>query len=83
MKCPPTKFFRVKYAAPKAALLPHGLSLNFLDFWIKDFWSKGAREEIREVRDERDDLNNPADKLREEKDERLYKRAEEHEEMHY
>ena len=35
------------------------------------------------MKDERDDLNNPADKLREEKDERLYKRAEEHEEMHY
>ena len=35
------------------------------------------------MRDERDDLNNPADKQREEKDERLYKRAEEHEEMHY
>ena len=44
---------------------------------------KGAREEIREVRDEQDDLNNCADKLPEENDERLDKRAEEHEEMHY
>ena len=35
------------------------------------------------MKDERDDLNNPADKLREEKYEKLYKRAEEHEEMHY
>ena len=44
---------------------------------------KGARVEIREVEDERDDPNNPADKLPEENDERLDKRAEEHEEMHY
>ena len=43
----------------------------------------GAREEIRKVKDERDDLNNRADKLPEENDERLDKRAEEHEEMHY
>ena len=34
-------------------------------------------------KDERDDLNNRADKLPEENDERLDKRAEEHEEMHY
>ena len=44
---------------------------------------KGAREEIREVEDERDGRDNPADKLPEENDERLDKRAEEHEEMHY
>ena len=43
----------------------------------------GAREEIGKVKDERDDLNNRADKLPEENDERLDKRAEEHEEMHY
>lgn len=35
------------------------------------------------MRDVRDDLNNSADKLREENDERLDKRAKEHEEMHY
>ena len=35
------------------------------------------------MEDERDDPNNPADKLPEENDERLDKRAEEHEEMHY
>ena len=44
---------------------------------------KGAREEIRELRDEQYDRDNPADKLPEENDERLDKRAEEHEEMHY
>ena len=44
---------------------------------------KGAREEIGEVKDEPNDLNNPADKLPQENDERLDKRAEEHEEMRY
>ena len=44
---------------------------------------KGAREEIRELGDERDGRDNPADKLPEENDERPDKRAEEHEEMHY
>ena len=44
---------------------------------------KGAREEIREVRDEQYDRDNPADKLPEENDERPDKRADEHEEMHY
>ena len=44
---------------------------------------KGAREEIGEVKDEPNDLNNPADKLPQENDERLHKRAEEHEEMRY
>ena len=39
---------------------------------------KGAREEIRELRDEQYDRDNPADKLPEENDERLDKRAEEH-----
>ena len=43
---------------------------------------KGTHEEIREVRDEQDDRDNPADKLPEENDERLDKKAEEHEEMH-
>ena len=44
---------------------------------------KGAREDIREVKDEWDDFNNRAEKLPEENDERLEERAEEHEEMHY
>ena len=44
---------------------------------------KGARVETKEVRDEQYDRDNPADKLPEENDERLDKRAEEHEEMHY
>ena len=43
---------------------------------------KGKHEEIREVRDEQNDRDNPADKLPEENDERLDKKAEEHEEMH-
>ena len=43
---------------------------------------KGTHEEIREVRDEQNDHDNPADKLPEENDERLDKKAEEHEEMH-
>ena len=43
---------------------------------------KGTHEEIREVRDEQNDRDNPADKLPEENDERLDKKAEEHEEMH-
>ena len=44
---------------------------------------KGARGETREVRNEQYDRDDPADKLPEENDERLHKRAEEHEEMHY
>ena len=44
---------------------------------------KGARGGTRELGDEQYDRDNPADKLPEENDERLDKRAEEHEEMHY
>ena len=43
---------------------------------------KGKHEEIREVRDEQNDRDNPADKMPEENDERFDKKAEEHEEMH-
>ena len=44
---------------------------------------EGAPGKIREVIAEQYDRDNPADKLPEENDERLDKRAEEHEEMHY
>ena len=47
------------------------------------FLEKKGSGPTREVEDERDDPNNPADKLPEENDERLDKSAEEHEEMHY
>ena len=45
--------------------------------------SSRAGEEITEGTGERDDLNNPADKLPEENDERPENRAEEHEERRH
>ena len=41
---------------------------------------RGGHMEMKEVKDERDDRNNPAAKLPEENDDRLEKRAQEHEE---
>ena len=41
---------------------------------------RGGHKEMKEVKDERDDRNNPAAKQPEENDERPVKRAEEHEE---
>ena len=41
---------------------------------------RGGHKEMKEVKDERDDRNNPAAKLPEENDDRPVKRAEEHEE---
>ena len=41
---------------------------------------KGGHKEMKEVKDELDDRNNPAAKLPEENDDRPVKRAEEHEE---
>ena len=41
---------------------------------------RGGHKEMKEVKDERDDRNNPAAKLPEENDDRLEKRAQEHEE---
>ena len=41
---------------------------------------KGGHKEMKEVKDERDDRNNPEAKLPEENDDRPVKRAEEHEE---
>ena len=41
---------------------------------------RGGHKEMKEVKDERDDRNNPAAKLPEENDDRPEKRAQEHEE---
>ena len=41
---------------------------------------KGRHKEMKEVKDEQDDRNNPAAKLPEENDDRPLKRAEQHEE---
>ena len=41
---------------------------------------RGGHMEMKEVKDERDDRNNPAAKLPEENDDRPVKRAQEHEE---
>ena len=41
---------------------------------------RGGHKEMKELKDERDDRNNPAAKLPEENDDRLEKRAQEHEE---
>ena len=41
---------------------------------------RGGHKEMKELKDERDDCNNPAAKLPEENDDRPKKRAQEHEE---
>ena len=77
--------------SPKKLLLSifYGTISGVIAAWLvfKVLESKGCgpketHEEIREVRDEQNDRDNPADKMPEENDERLDKKAEEHEEMH-
>ena len=76
--------------SPKKLLLSifYGTISGVIAAWLvlKVLESKGCgpkgTHEIREVRDEQNDRDNPADKLPEENDERLDKKAEENEEMH-
>ena len=74
--------------SPKKLLLSifYGTISGVIAAWLvlkvlesKGCGPKGTHEEIR---DEQNDRDNPADKLPEENDERLDKKAEEHEEMH-
>ena len=67
----PNKFFWSVASGTVSNVIAAWLVFKFLE-------KKGARQEIGCTKNERDDLNNWADKLPEENDERLSKRAEEH-----
>ena len=54
------------------------LLLKFLE--SEGYQRRGGHKEMKEAKDVRDDRNNPAAKLPEENDDRLEKRAQEHEE---
>ena len=76
----PKKLLLSTFYATISGVIAAWLVLKVLE--SKGCGPKGTHEEIREVRDEQNDRDNPADKLPEENDERLDKKAEEHEEMH-
>ena len=80
-KMPPNKVLWSVVCGTISGIIAAWLVFKFLE--KKGSGPKGAQVETREVRDEQYDRDNPADKLPEENDERLDKRAEEHEEMHY
>ena len=80
-KMSPNKVFWSVVCGTTSGIIAAWLVFKFLE--KKGSGPKGAREEIRELRDEQYDRDNPANKLPEENDERPDKRAEEHEEMHY
>ena len=65
------------FYASRSGVIAAWLVLKFLE--SKGCGPKGAREEIREVEDERDDRDNPADILLKKM---IEGKAEEHEERH-
>ena len=76
----PKKLLLSTFYATISGVIAAWLVLKVLE--SKGCGPKETHEEIREVRDEQNDRDNPADKMPEENDERFDKKAEEHEEMH-